>query len=119
MAETDGIRAGRVWVFAQVEPCKTFSFRFQQGHPFVNCAKRKCLHVYYYFMDRDFGLIHVMVQSWFPMRMQVFVNGHKLSASPIGWPQSTGQGCWIATHDRSIRWWGRCSGGFALRWSVT
>ena len=39
-------------------------------------------------MDRDLGLIHVMVQTWFPMRMQVFVNGHhwlanKLAASGI------------------------------------
>ena len=42
MTEADGIREGLVCVFAQVEPCKTFSFRFQQGHPFVNCAKRKC-----------------------------------------------------------------------------
>ena len=27
-------------------------------------------------MDREFGLIHVQIQTWFPLRMQVFVNGH-------------------------------------------
>jgi hypothetical protein len=31
IAQADGIEAGLVCVFAQVEPCKTFSFRFQQG----------------------------------------------------------------------------------------
>jgi hypothetical protein len=32
--------------------------------------------LYYYFMEREFGLVHVQVQTWFPLRMQVFVNGH-------------------------------------------
>ncbi len=40
-----------------------FSFRFEQGRPYVDSARRKCLHIYYYFMDRELGLIHVMVQT--------------------------------------------------------
>ena len=108
MAEADGIREGLVCVFAQVEPCKTFSFRFQQGHPFVNCANRKCLHLYYYFMDRDFGLIHVMVQTWFPLRMQVFVNGHnwvanKLAASGIKFTQCDNVFLWLEDLARAQR----------------
>ena len=27
-------------------------------------------------MDCDFGLIHVRLQSWFPMQMHVYLNGH-------------------------------------------
>ena len=46
-------------------------------------ARRKCSHLYYYFKDRDLGLIHVMVQTWFPMRMQVFVNGHNWLANKL------------------------------------
>ena len=42
----------------------------------MNPARRKCLHIYYYLMDREFGLIHVQIQIWFPLRMQVFVHGH-------------------------------------------
>jgi hypothetical protein len=30
-----------------------------------------------FFLDRDFGLIHVKVQTWFPFRIQVYVNGHE------------------------------------------
>jgi len=45
--------------------------------PQIRDAKRKCLHLYYYFVDRDLGLIHVKVQTWFPFRIQVYVNGHE------------------------------------------
>ena len=50
-------------VFSILEACRTFSFRFATGRPCVQSASRKCLHFYYYFMDRDFGLIHVRIQS--------------------------------------------------------
>jgi hypothetical protein len=62
-------------VFTVLEPCRTFSFRFEKGKPFVASARRKCLFVYYYFMDRDFGLIHVKLQTWFPLPMQIYVTG--------------------------------------------
>ena len=108
MAEADGIQEGLVCVFAQLEPCNTFSFRFQQGRPFVNSARRKCLHIYYYFMDREFGLIHVMVQTWFPMRMQVFVNGHnwlanKLVANGITFSQCDNVFLWVEEIERAQR----------------
>ena len=39
-------------------------------------------------MDREFGLIHLKLQTWFPMQIQVYVNGHewlerKLTANGI------------------------------------
>jgi hypothetical protein len=42
----------------------------------VRPARRKCLFLYYDFIDRELGLIHVKVQTWFPMQLQVYVNGH-------------------------------------------
>lgn len=89
MAARDGIDEGLVCVFSKVEPCRTFSFRFQKGKPFVKPARRKCLWLYLYFIDRTLGLIHVKLQTWFPMVMQVYVNGHewlarKLKDSGIG-----------------------------------
>jgi hypothetical protein len=41
-------------------------------------------------MDRDFGLMHVKLQTWFPLQIQVYVNGHewlarKLSQQRIGY----------------------------------
>lgn len=83
LAERDGITEGLVCVFSILEACRTFSFRFTTGRPYVQSASRKCLHFYYYFMDRDFGLIHVRIQSWFPMQMQVYLNGHEWLARKL------------------------------------
>ena len=108
MAAEDGIEEGLVCIFAQLEPCNTFSFQYQKGQAFVKPARRKCLHIYYYFLDREFGLIHVMVQTWFPMRMQVFVNGHhwlanKMSAHGIGYTQCDNAFLWIEDTERAQR----------------
>lgn len=43
--------------FSVLEPCRTFYFKFEKGRPFVQSARRKCLFIYFYFMDREFGLI--------------------------------------------------------------
>ena len=80
IAERDGIDEGLVCVFSAVEPCRTFSLRFTTGQPYVQAAKRKCLHLYYYFMDRDLGLLHVRVQTWFPLQVQIYRNGHECLA---------------------------------------
>jgi hypothetical protein len=50
---------------------------------YVQSAKRKCLHLYYYFMDRELGLIHVRVQTWFPLQIQVYLNGHEWLARKL------------------------------------
>ena len=88
LAEEEGIKKGLVCIFSVLEPCRTFSFKFNKGRPFVQTAKRKCLFIYYYFMDRELGLIHVKLQTWFPMQIQVYVNGHdwlerKLTANKV------------------------------------
>ena len=88
MAEEEGIQRGLVCIFSVLEPCWTFSLKFQKGGPRLEPARRKCLFIYYYFMDREFGLIHVKLQTWFPMQIQIYVNGHdwlerKLTANGI------------------------------------
>jgi hypothetical protein len=77
IAERDGILEGLVCVFSVVEPCRTFSLVWKEHHALVRPAKRKCLQLYYYFMDRQLGLIHVKLQTWFPFPIQVYVNGHE------------------------------------------
>ena len=53
-------------VLSVVESCRTFSLVWNGRSPYVQSARRKCLHFYYYFLDRDLGLIHVKLRSWFP-----------------------------------------------------
>jgi len=81
IAARDQIQDGLICVFSVLEPCRTFSFRFEKGKPFV--ASARYLFLYYYFMDRDFGLIHVKLQTWFPLPIQVYVNGHEWLARKL------------------------------------
>jgi len=34
-------------------------------------------------MDRDLGLLHVRVQTWFSLQVQVYLNGHELLARKL------------------------------------
>jgi hypothetical protein len=55
MADKEGIKRGLICIYSAPEPCRTLSFRFEKGRPMVRPSRRKCLHVYFYFMDREFG----------------------------------------------------------------
>jgi len=83
LADKDGIEKGLVCVFSILEPCRTFSFKFHKGGAFAHSARRKCLHLYYYFMEPGFGMIHVKIQTWFPMMMQIYVNGQEWLARKL------------------------------------
>lgn len=78
IAERDKIKEGLVCIFGVMEPCRTFAFRQKDdGHPFVQSAHRKCVMLYYYFLDPQFGLMHIRIQTWFPLQVQIYVNGHE------------------------------------------
>lgn len=79
IAERDGIREGLIAVFAAVEPCTSFNVRGNHETHKLEVVRgaRKCLHFYFYIMDREFGFMHVRLQSWFPFSIQVYVNGHE------------------------------------------
>ncbi len=101
LAERDGIEEGLVCIFSVLEPCRTFSLRFKPAQAYVESAKRKCLHLYYYyFMDRDLGLIHVRVQTGFLLQIQIYLNGYewlarKLAAREIGCTKIDNVFAWI------------------------
>ena len=63
IAERDHIEEGLICVLSVLEPCRTFSFRTEKGKPFVASARRKCLFLYFYFIHRDFGRMHVKLTS--------------------------------------------------------
>ncbi len=77
IAERDGIRNGLVCIFSCIEPCRTFRILFSKHGPRLCNARRKCLSIYYYFVHSELGLLHVRIQTWFPLAIQVYVNGHE------------------------------------------
>jgi hypothetical protein len=77
--QKDGIEEGLVCVLSCVEPCQTFTpvLNKASGHLELRSTLRKCLHVYFYYVDREFGLMHVRLQTWAPFGIQICINGRE------------------------------------------
>ena len=77
IAEADGITEGLICILTCVEPCMSYSIRRDRAAKklILEPTLRKCLHLYHYWMDRDFGLMHGRLQTWFPFSIQVCLNG--------------------------------------------
>ncbi|HKZ78843.1 MAG TPA: hypothetical protein VJ124_11115 [Pyrinomonadaceae bacterium] len=83
--ERDGIKQGLIAVFACVEPCQSFDLRKDAAtkHLKLISTERKCLHLYFYYLDREFGLMHVRLQTWLPFSIQVCLNGREWLAKQM------------------------------------
>lgn len=79
IAHADNVTEGLIAVFKCVEPCWTFKvgpnaekqrleLRYQPG---------KCSHLYFYLLDRQWGLMHMRLQLWAPYTIHVCVNGRE------------------------------------------
>src|SRR5205807_1325596 len=76
IAQRDNITQGLICIFSTLELCPTFKVVPGEGRPHLQRAKRKCLCLYFYYLDAEFGLMHIRLQTWFPLTVQVYVNGH-------------------------------------------
>jgi hypothetical protein len=102
--EEDRITEGLICILTCVEPCLTFSIRRdrQTNQLSFMPTERKCLHIYYYYVDREFGLMHVRLQTWLPFTIQVCVNGREwlarqMDRAAIGYTQC--DNCFIHIDD--------------------
>jgi hypothetical protein len=76
LAQRDGLTEGLICVFAILEQAQSFQLRYGEGKPRLVSTQPRCLCLYFYYLDRDFGLLHVRLQTWFPFTVQIYVNGH-------------------------------------------
>jgi hypothetical protein len=85
IADEQDVRKGLVCVFAAVEPCQTFDiYRDRKARRLrLVSRQRKCRFFYFYFIDREFGLMHVRLQSWLPFSIQVCLNGRSFLARQL------------------------------------
>ena len=76
---TAPVTEGLICVLSCVEPCQSFTVRRDRASKYLQLLsqERKCLHLYFYYLDRDFGLMHVRLQTWLPCAIQVCVNGRQ------------------------------------------
>ncbi len=128
IAQRDGITRGLVCVYRAVEGCQSFKLVPGKGRPRLRNARRKCLCYYFYYIDREFGLLHIRIQSWFPLVVQVCLNGHeylarKLDKNGIAYRKADNAFLWIDDVARAQRFadrfveknWPRILSGLARR----
>jgi hypothetical protein len=80
--QRDGVREGLICVLTCVEPCQSFQVRRDRESKQLVLVPwpRKCLHVYFYFVDREMGFMHIRLETWLPFTMQVCLNGREYLA---------------------------------------
>jgi hypothetical protein len=74
----DKIGEGLICVLSCVERCRPFKFvrlSEKKNHCGLRSADRQCLHLYFYFLDKEFGLKPIRLQTWLPLTIQVCLNG--------------------------------------------
>ena len=78
-----GIFEGLVGILCTLETCPSFALIPGPDRPRFVSRSRQQRVLYYYFLDPQFGLIHVRLQTWLPFTVQVYVNGHEWLAQQL------------------------------------
>ena len=83
--QSNGKTEGLVHIFSAMERCNTYRPWHDKttGQTFLKFDQGKCLHYYFYFLDKDLGLCYLRVPTWSPFRLQFYMNGHNLLASKL------------------------------------
>ena len=84
IARRDGITRGLVCVLGAQEASPSFRLAYGEGRPRLVRCEPHCLCLYFYYLDREFGLMHVRIPTWFPFTVQVCLNGHEWLARKMG-----------------------------------
>jgi hypothetical protein len=99
---------GLIAVLSCVENCSSFELHknSKAGKLELTSAFRKCLHYYLYIRDPGLGLLHIRIMTWFPMRVQICLNGrewlaHQLDAAGISYRRLDNTFEWVADFTRA------------------
>jgi hypothetical protein len=79
IAQRDRISNGLICVLRSVDPCMSFAIHKNRHTKKLEIGyrQRKCLHLYHYQIHPIFGFMHARIQTWFPFRVYVCLNGHE------------------------------------------
>jgi hypothetical protein len=79
IAARDRIKEGLICVLRSVDPCMSFQVnKNRQSQKLeIRYRQRKCLHLYHYQIHPIFGFMHARIQTWFPFRVHVCINGRE------------------------------------------
>jgi len=80
-----GDHPGLVHIFSTMELCTSYKpwHDKKTGKTFLKPDSGRCLHYYFYFIDKEFGLCYLRVPTWCPFRLQFYFNGHSWLAHKL------------------------------------
>jgi len=80
-----GDHPGLVHILSAMEACQAYKpwHDKKSGRTYLRYTDGKCLHYYFYFIDKALGLCYLRVPTWCPFRLQFYFNGHSLLASKL------------------------------------
>jgi len=103
IAAEQKIDSGLVCVLTSVEPCMSFQAVPNGATKRVDfkLEQRQCLHLYlyHYLIHPRFGFLNARIQTWFPFRIQVCLNGREWLAR-----QMDGSGLRYLRQDNCFPW---------------
>lgn len=75
-----GTKQGLVHIFSAMEGCNTYDpWHNKETHEtYLRSSKGQCIHYYFYFIDKEYGLCYFRVPTWPPFRIQFYMNGHNM-----------------------------------------
>lgn len=70
-------KEGLICILSCVEPCFAITVKINKksGELEKRTEYRKCLHYYFYYNDKEFGIMFVKLQSWMPYTIKIYING--------------------------------------------
>lgn len=73
------VAEGLICILATIETCSTLQVLKNKATDKLDLfnVNRKCTYLYFYFLDPEFGFMHVKLQAWFPFMIQVYINGRE------------------------------------------
>lgn len=103
-----GNHPGLIAVLTSLELCNSFDvYKNKNTHKLELIARRrKCLHIYYYFIDEQLGRCYFRIQTFFPFKVQIYFNGRdnlarKLDIESIEYQKDDNCFTWISDFNKA------------------
>lgn len=96
------VAGGLVCAFSVLEPCMSFEYHRSQDRHLrgLKLRRRKCLHIYQYYLHPIFGFMNARIQTWFPFNLQICLNGREWLARQL----EKKRGADFRRHDNCFTW---------------
>jgi len=78
-----GSTVGPVGVWSCLESGGTYRLARAEGAPVLRCYPGQCRHLYTYLDHADYGFMSIRMQTWFPYRIQIALNGREWLARQL------------------------------------